>query len=46
MGKLSKEVIGCFIAQGGSKEDSDLVSFMDWVARKHDLNIDEYVAAL
>ena len=46
VGKLSKEVIGCFIAQGGSKEDSDLVSFMDWVARKHDLNIDEYVAAL
>lgn len=46
VGKLSKEVIDCFIAQGGSKEDPDLVSFMDWVARKHDLNIDEYVAAL
>ena len=46
VGKLSKKLIGCFIAQGGSKEDPDLVSFMDWVARRHDLNIDEYVAAL
>lgn len=46
VGRLSKKLIGCFVAQGGSKEDPDLASFMNWVARGYDLNIDEYVAAL
>lgn len=46
IGKACRTVISQFITQGGSKEDPALVSFMNWLARRGDLDIDEYVQAL
>lgn len=46
IGKACRIVIDQFIVKGGSKEDPALVSFMNWVARRGDLDIDEYVQGL